>query len=149
MKLLIAGTRTITETKIFDACIRQIVTKKGKTFRLNGKKIDLVITGGASGIDALAHRWAKGNNLDTRVVKPDWDTHGKAAGPLRNADMVSMLSAGDAVVVIWDGKSKGARSTINLTRRSKRKLYLFQKPDLRWELMETKKEAYSLLENMQ
>ena len=35
----------------------------------------------------------------------DWETHGKAAGPIRNAQMAKYA---DALLLIWDWKSKGS-----------------------------------------
>lgn len=35
----------------------------------------------------------------------DWETHGKAAGPIRNR---KMAQEADILVLIWDGKSKGS-----------------------------------------
>ena len=113
MKLLIAGSRTITE-EYFNDCIKQIPIKD----------IDLIITGGASGVDTFGYKWAKRNNIKTQVVYPDWKQYGKAAGPIRNKQMVDMLNVGDMVFIIWDGKSKGTKNTINLTKKFN--VYLFQ-----------------------
>jgi len=35
----------------------------------------------------------------------DWDTHGRAAGPIRNKQMAEY---GDALLLIWDGESRGS-----------------------------------------
>jgi len=37
--------------------------------------------------------------------KPDWGTHGRAAGPIRNREMAKY---GDALLLIWDGASRGS-----------------------------------------
>jgi hypothetical protein len=69
-----------------------------------------VITGGASGVDTEAHAYASVLGLPTTVMPAEWDTHGRAAGPIRNA---AMVQAAGRVVVLWDGKSKGAKNTID------------------------------------
>lgn len=47
------------------------------------------IQGGARGADKIAKGWAKTKNgLQRYECKADWDKHGKAAGPLRNARMM-------------------------------------------------------------
>ncbi len=38
---------------------------------------------------------------------PDWEKHGKAAGPIRNKEMAEYA---DALLLIWDGKSRGSAS---------------------------------------
>lgn len=51
------------------------------------------------------------------VFRADWDKHGKAAGPIRNQEMLDNGKA-DALVAFWDGKSPGTKDMI---RRAKRK----------------------------
>lgn len=46
-------------------------------------------SGGANGADELAENWAKDRgDIDITVMKPNWDCYGKAAGHIRNADML-------------------------------------------------------------
>ena len=50
-----------------------------------------IITGGCRGVDVIANDWAKTKPIKryvSRVTKKDWQSHGKAAGPLRNAHML-------------------------------------------------------------
>ena len=47
-----------------------------------------VINGGANGADSLAANLAKDRGLDTHTFFADWDRWGKAAGPLRNQQML-------------------------------------------------------------
>jgi len=43
------------------------------------------------------------------VLKADWDTHGKAAGPIRNCEV---LNGASELWAIWDGVSKGTTDCI-------------------------------------
>lgn len=47
----------------------------------------------------------------------DWDRHGKAAGFIRNQEMVS-LGADLCIAFVVPGKSKGTQHTINLARKA-------------------------------
>jgi hypothetical protein len=47
-----------------------------------------VITGGANGADKYAIEWAEGQGIDRTICDADWTTHGKAAGPIRNSEML-------------------------------------------------------------
>jgi hypothetical protein len=47
-----------------------------------------VIDGAAPGADRLAHQWATARNIPTLRFRADWRMHGKAAGPIRNAQML-------------------------------------------------------------
>jgi len=54
----------------------------------NRVTIELVIHGAAAGADRLASQWAVANNVCQEAHFADWDTYGKAAGPLRNKKMI-------------------------------------------------------------
>lgn len=47
-----------------------------------------LILGGAPGADSLVEDWAHVHWVKYRVFKADWDKHGRAAGPIRNQQMI-------------------------------------------------------------
>jgi len=71
--------------------------------------ITSIISGGASGADSLAEKFATYYGIDITVIKPDWNI-GKSAGIIRNSKMIDMNP--DMVIAFWDGKSKGTKDTI-------------------------------------
>lgn len=77
-------------------------------------RIDKVVTGGAGGADGLGFRWAmeRGRNSDTYPAQ--WDKHGKAAGPIRNQQM---LDEGKPDLVV---AFPGGRGTLDMTGRAKK-----------------------------
>jgi len=72
-----------------------------------------VIHGNARGVDRLADDWAMGKH-ETVVFSADWGTHGKAAGPIRNQQM---LDEGKPDIVV---AFPGGRGTADMIRRAKR-----------------------------
>ena len=64
-----------------------------------------------SGIDQAGERWAKKYGIPIKRFPADWDRHGRAAGPIRNRQMAEYA---DYVIVIWDGKSRGAKNMMDL-----------------------------------
>ena len=52
-------------------------------------EITKIVQGAARGADFHAWTWARNNGVEHtgNEYKPDWDTHGKVAGILRNAEM--------------------------------------------------------------
>ena len=47
------------------------------------------------------------------VFLPDWKMYGKREGMIRNADIVRNS---DIVFAFWDGKSKGTRSSMKISK---------------------------------
>jgi hypothetical protein len=73
-----------------------------------------VCQGGARGADELAGLWAAERGVPCSVFKADWETHGKAAGPIRNAEM---LKAFKPTLVL---ATPGGRGTDDMVRRSRK-----------------------------
>jgi hypothetical protein len=71
--------------------------------------IQTVISGGAKGVDALGERYAESADVPLKIFEADWATHGRAAGPIRNRKMAENA---DALIAIWDGKSRGTKNMI-------------------------------------
>ena len=94
MKLLIAGSRSITE---FD--LTSFIPDD----------VELIISGGAVGIDTVAEAYADAHRLSKLILRPRYAKYGRAA-PIRRNEVMVELS--DAVLVIWDGVSKGTQWTI-------------------------------------
>lgn len=101
MKLIIAGSRTLIATKY---CMRDILDN----FGLEPENPDIVteiVSGTAAGIDQAGEHFAKQYTIPVKKFPADWDKHGKAAGPIRNAEMAKYA---DALLLIWDGSSRGS-----------------------------------------
>jgi len=96
MKVIVAGSRTIKRYELVSTCIEE-----------SGFLPSLIIQGGAQGVDASAARWAKEHNVDCQTVVANWTLFGQKAGPIRNREMAAL---GDALILIWDGKSRGSAS---------------------------------------
>lgn len=51
--------------------------------------IQVVIHGAARGADSLAGEWARKRGIAELACPADWKAHGKAAGPIRNQQMIN------------------------------------------------------------
>lgn len=94
MKLAIIGSRKLTQI-IIDKYISQDVTE--------------IVSGGASGVDALAKDFAKRKGIPLTEILPQYHLFGKAAPIKRNQEIAAYA---DAAIAFWDGKSKGTEHTI-------------------------------------
>lgn len=75
----------------------------------------LVIHGAARGADTLAHRWAQCHGAAVQafpITPKDWDNYGKAAGPMRNRQML-MEGRPDVVIAF-----PGGRGTANMVQQA-------------------------------
>ncbi len=108
MKLLIYGSRGIQNRDTVFQAIDHYIVENGLP--------DAIITGDATGVDALARLYAHEHKIDLSVFPADWEKYGRKAGYVRNNDMVN---ACDRAIGIWDGKSPGALITMRLLDESK------------------------------
>ncbi len=99
MKLLIVGSRSI---KNFD--LSEYVPEE----------TELIISGGANGVDSMAENYADKHRISKLIIRPRYDLYGKGAPLKRNENMVDLA---DDVLVIWDGVSKGTKYTIEYARK--------------------------------
>ena len=104
--------------KVMRVCIcgsRSITDQDSVFHYLNHLTADLdltrvtIISGGASGVDRLAEKWASNKGIPIKRFLPDWYRYGKRAGLIRNHKMVE---ASDLIIALWDGVSRGTAHTI-------------------------------------
>ena len=106
MKLMIVGSRSITD---FD--LSPYIPED----------VDTVISGGAGGIDSLAEQYADLHRLSKYIIRPRYDLYGRAAPLKRNEQVVDIA---DAVLVIWDGCSKGTQYTLKYAKKMSKPITL-------------------------
>jgi len=116
MKVIIAGSRDIADMSKVEAAIRH-----------SKFKITEVVGGGCSGVDRLGWRWAVDNKIPFTLFKANWNRYGKYAGPIRNREMACYA---DALIAVWDGKSRGTRSMLNEAAEKGLKVYLARVKEL-------------------
>ena len=81
-------------------------------WQFNDGRLTLFL-GGARGIDTDVERWSIPMGYPSRRFPADWETHGRAAGPIRNAEMAKDA---DAVIAF-----PGGHGTADMIRRAERK----------------------------
>jgi len=76
------------------------------------KPFSAVLVGGANGADSLAGDWARERGVPCEVFTPDWGKHGRAAGLIRNKQMID--AGADGLIAFPGGK--GTNNMIDLAR---------------------------------
>ena len=103
MVILVCGSRFYTDyAKIYDYLKR-----------LNASQ---VIAGGCRGADALAIRAACALGVPFREFPADWQRFGKAAGPMRNQQMLD--EGGPDLVLAFHGNLEESKGTKDMVHRA-------------------------------
>jgi hypothetical protein len=102
-KVIVAGSRGIVNFSFVEDILQK---------NIKDKDVEIV-SGMARGVDSLAVIYAKKYNLSLKKFPADWSI-GKQAGHIRNAEMANYA---DMLILIWDGKSSGSKSMLNIAKR--------------------------------
>jgi hypothetical protein len=76
----------------------------------------VIIHGGARGADSMAGKYASEKGLKVQVYPADWNKHGKAAGPIRNQQMLD--EGKPDMVIAFPGDGNGTWNMINIARKA-------------------------------
>ncbi|MCI0617999.1 DUF2493 domain-containing protein [bacterium] len=112
MKVIIAGSRSITRIELVEKAIRD-----------SGFSISEVISGGARGVDKLAIEWAVQHKIRVKSFIPNWEKFGRSAGFRRNIEMAEYA---EALIAVWDTISKGTKHMIETAQHHSLPCYVLQ-----------------------
>ena len=83
-------------------CPKRLIIAGGRNYMFTGRDfsrlrrllpIGEIISGGAHGADLCGEAWAFSYDIPVERFLPDWETHGKTAGPIRNREMAEYATA--------------------------------------------------------
>lgn len=115
MKTIVAGSRSIKKYEVVEKLINESLK--------NGLVITELVSGGAKGVDTLGETWALKNGVSIQRFLAEWEKYGISAGHIRNRKMGDYA---DAVIGIWDGKSRGTKGMIDYARQKGLKVFLYE-----------------------
>lgn len=114
-RLIIAGSRTIEDMAVVEQALQAA--------NASPERVQEVVSGAARGVDRLGEQWAARHGIKVKRFPADWRKHGRAAGPLRNAEMAAYATH---LVAVWDGQSRGTKSMIELTRARGLRVFIYR-----------------------
>jgi hypothetical protein len=129
MKILVTGSRTWTSKDII----------KRALMLYNAHE---VAQGGALGADCLAWRAAYELGAAVKTYPADWKKHGKAAGPIRNTEMLADFKP-DIVLAFWDGVSRGTKHMIETAVKAGYTVKVFRRDGSVAEYSKTAKDTFT------
>jgi len=107
IKLIIAGGRNFDDYALLRTTLDNLLSK-------TDYRDCTIISGCAKGADRLGERYAHDYLMEIWKMPADWNTHGKAAGYIRNKEMAEVATH---CVCFWDGDSKGTKHMIDLAKQ--------------------------------
>lgn len=113
MKVIIAGSRTINN-------IHKLLNALEKCPFCDD--IKEIVSGTAQGVDKLGEQYAKGLDIPIKQFPANWKAYGRSAGFIRNCEMAEYA---DALIAVWDGKSRGTKHMIDKAKELKLKVFVF------------------------
>lgn len=123
MKVAIVGCRDYNNYTYFKEKIEEWINEHGP--------IDSIVSGGATGVDTLAEKYADENNIK-KIIYPvseeEWHRLGFAAGPIRNTKIINELLTSPNhchVIALPSKKSKGTYDTIRKANNKKIPVTIF------------------------
>lgn len=103
MRIIVCGGRNYFNKRVVYDALDRLHRERG---------IDFLIQGVANGADYLAWQWADERGIPCGSYPAQWDEHGKAAGAIRNQEMLDKGNP-DGVVAFPGGKG-----TADMVRRA-------------------------------
>ena len=115
IRIIVAGTRTFSDYELLRNRLDDFISKLKQK---HPDKQVVIITGAAKGADQLGSFYARSHNIPLKEFPADWATYGKAAGPIRNQQMLDYaLHEIPELIVFWDGESRGTKNMMNIAKR--------------------------------
>lgn len=105
-RVIIAGTRYFNDYALLCEYADKVLARK----RAEGEIV--IVSGHCRGADLLGERYARERGYQVETYEADWNG-GRGAGPRRNR---LMAERADALIAMWDGKSRGTLNMINEAR---------------------------------
>ncbi len=114
IKVAIVGSRDYPHLDFVRAIVQQIHRKYPNA---------IIVSGGARGVDRAAEEEARRLGMrPPKVFLADWNAHGRAAGMLRNSEIVA---ESEIVLAFWDGRSRGTLDTITKAQAAGKRVFVY------------------------
>ena len=115
VKLIIAGGRDYDNYNELERVTDYMLSNLITTHKI------VIVSGGARGADSLAVQYAQIRGYELITMPADWETHGRSAGYIRNAQMAEVATH---LLAFWDGKSRGTKHMVDIAHSMKIKVHV-------------------------
>lgn len=105
-KVVIAGSRSFNDYEKLKSFCDSVLSNK--------EDVEIVSGCCIRGADRFGELYAKEKNFCLTLFPADWGKYNKSAGVIRNKEMADYA---DALIVFWDGVSKGTENMIKMAEK--------------------------------
>jgi len=123
INLAVVGSSRFYDFEIFEELIEDWANKNGYP--------DMIIVGGASGVDYMAERWADNNSIPIAIFSEEWDDpnrtlrdRGRSEAP--NSLTQKILKSATDILAIPSSTSKWTRIVIEMANKQKIPLTIYE-----------------------
>ena len=126
VRIIICGSRNFNDYK--KLC--RVMNNIGIHSIANNDYVEIV-SGHCIGADACGEKFATTYGYPLKVFPADWETYGKAAGPIRNRQMAKYAAQADEGIVVAFpiGASRGTHNMVNIANQYGLEVYVIEEND--------------------
>ena len=119
-KIIICGGRHFDDYEALEKVVDKVISE----LKLTSQEIEIV-SGHCQGTDLLGELYAEKHGLKCTVFPANWKKFGKAAGPIRNSEMIKYISDSEnpAVIALVGPNAKGTMDTVNKAIKARFSVY--------------------------
>lgn len=113
-RIIICGGRHFADYELLETIADQYLQKQN----ISPQNVEIV-SGHCRGADMLGERYATEHGCTLTLFPAEWEKYGRAAGPIRNKEMINYISSVDQnlVIAFASEKSVGTKNTVALARK--------------------------------
>ncbi len=111
-RIVIGGYRNFNDYEVFKAFVNSCIGDENEI---------TVLSGHCKGADLMAEQYAEEKGFATEIYPADWKKYGRAAGPIRNKQMVEKA---DIVIAFTCDRATGTKNLISHAQKLGKKIFI-------------------------
>ena len=122
-RIIVCGGRHFNDYDTLESLVDSVLAEKS----LSNNEIE-IISGHCEGADMLGELYAKKHGIICKVFPAEWTKYGRAAGPIRNSQMVEYAS-GVPLSIVVAFVSPRTKGTLDTVKKAVKKSFLVYRQD--------------------
>ena len=107
MNIGVVGNRSFDDYELMEETLSKFIKEHRPTEVV-------IVSGGSTGIDELAERFAIKNRYQSLMFYPNYEEYGRTARSIRN---ILIVANSEIIFVFWNGVGKGTHPTIDMAEK--------------------------------